>query len=210
MRRSLSPIIAAPIVMALSACVTSTEPAAPAAATTDAASAAVDEVAADTTATGSIVESDARTAFTSAHAAPGLRVPLPRPRYLGSREHTCLAAAIYYEAHGEGDDGMIGVGHVILNRLDARPAGTTICDVVYEPGQFGWTRRISRKQVAVGKSRQWRDASTIADKLIAGAIPDTTSGATSFYSTLQFRKSPPRWAENNEETARIGNHVFIR
>lgn len=208
MRRSLSPIIAAPIAMALSACATSNEPAAPAA--TAAASPTADEIAADMTTTSSIGESDARTAFTSAHAAPGLRIPLPRPRYLGSREHTCLAAAVYYEAHGEGDDGMIGVGHVILNRLGARPAGTTICDVVYEPGQFGWTRRISRKQVAVGKSRQWRAASAIADRLIAGTIADTTSGATSFYSTLQFRKSPPQWAENNEETARIGNHVFIR
>lgn len=136
-------------------------------------------------------------------------LPLRQPLQLNAKDRTCLVAVMYYEAHGEGQKGMEAVGHVVLNRLGERPEGTTVCDVVYEKKQFGWTRKISRKRVAIGKTRGWKSAATVADKLIAGYSEDLTQGATSFYSVFEFRDGPPEWVENDEKTVQIGNHVFI-
>jgi len=141
---------------------------------------------------------------------PSLSIlPISPPLDLSPKDRICLVAAMYYEAHGEGEDGMLAVGHVVINRQLERPAGTSICDVVYERGQFGWTRRVSRKRIAIGRTQSWKTAAALADKLAAGGLDDITAGATSFYSVLEFRKGPPHWAAVQQETARIGNHVFI-
>ncbi len=142
-------------------------------------------------------------------AAEAAIIPLSPPVRLSRKDRTCLVAAMYYEAHGEGEDGMTAVGHVVLNRLRERPAGATVCDVVYERGQFGWTHRVSRKRVAIGSTRGWKSAALLADRLTAGGKEDLTGGATSFYSVLEFTKGPPSWAEAQRETTRIGNHVFV-
>lgn len=141
---------------------------------------------------------------------PSLSIlPISPPLDLSPKDRTCLVAAMYYEAHGEGEDGMLAVGHVVINRQLERPPGTGICDVVYERGQFGWTRRVPRKRVAIGRTQSWKTAAALADKLAGGGVEDITAGATSFYSVLEFRKGPPHWAAVQQETARIGNHVFI-
>lgn len=198
MRRRLPSLIAASLAATMSAC--AAPPHSPAPAPTV-------EVA------GSIHAAAAMPAAPvapAAHAAPMPPIPIAAPRRLAKEDRACLVAALYYEARGEGEDGMIAVGHVVLNRLDARPPGTSVCDVVYERGQFGWTRRVPRKRLAIGKTQQWKSAATLADRLVAGRIADKTGGATSFYSTIQFKEGPPRWARNDEETARIGNHVFLK
>lgn len=194
MRRRLPPLAAASLAATMSAC------AAPSHAPASAIAAPIREAAA----------MPAAPIAPAAHAAPMPPIPIAAPHRLAKEDRTCLVAALYYEARGEGEDGMIAVGHVVLNRLDARPPGTSICDVVYERGQFGWTRRVPRKRVAIGKTQQWKSAAMLADRLAAGRIADKTGGATSFYSTIQFKKGPPRWARNDEETVRIGNHVFLK
>ncbi|MEN6543285.1 cell wall hydrolase [Parvibaculum sp.] len=146
------------------------------------------------------------------YAPPLVEVPdLPfrEPLQLTPKDRACLVAVMYYEAHGEGEKGMEAVGHVVLNRLHERPEGTTVCDVVYEKKQFGWTRRISRKKVAIGKTPAWKSAAQLADRLIAGYSEDKTRGATAFYSVFEFRDGPPEWVENDEKAVQIGNHVFV-
>lgn len=145
----------------------------------------------------------------AAHAAPYVPFQVAEPRKIGKRDRACLVAAIYYEANGEGEKGMEAVGNVVLNRLDERPDGTTICDVVYERGQFGWTRRVSRKKLAIGRNPRWKGAIRVADRLIAGHVRDRTGGATSFYSVIEFPDGPPRWVDVDKETVQIGNHVFV-
>ncbi|MFA5122523.1 cell wall hydrolase [Zavarzinia sp.] len=127
-------------------------------------------------------------------------------------DRACLIAALYFEAGGEGAQGLAAVGHVVRNRVADRPTGTGICDVVYEPGQFGWTRKVPRRQVAdaIGADQRWQNAATVADGVLAGMIPDPTAGARSFYSVLQYGKRSPKWARGMTRTARIGNHVFLR
>ncbi len=47
-----------------------------------------------------------------------------------------MAAIIECEAGGEGYDGMLGVGSVVLNRVDSGYFPNTIAGVIYEEGQF--------------------------------------------------------------------------
>lgn len=148
-------------------------------------------------------------------APPPIAAPLPpapEARNVTVADRNCLIVTLYYEAGGEGAKGLAAVGHVVLNRLDDRPPDTTICDVIYEKGQFGWTRKVPRKQISatIGTTQRWQNAAVIADAVLAGVIDDPTMGAHSFYSVLQYGKRTPKWARKLTRTAQIGNHVFLR
>ncbi len=46
----------------------------------------------------------------------------------------CIADTVYYEARGEGEQGMRAVAHVILNR--SKEQGVSPCVIVKRPNQF--------------------------------------------------------------------------
>lgn len=153
----------------------------------------------------------AMVATVPAPAAVTVLPPSPPARSIAPVDRDCLIAAMFYEAGGEGAEGLAAVGHVVLNRLGDRPPGTTICDVIYEPRQFGWTRKVRRDAVSatIGTSQRWQNAAIMAEAVLADTVKDPTQEAHSFYSVLQYRKKP-RWAKNLQVTVKIGNHVFMR
>ena len=44
----------------------------------------------------------------------------------------CAAQNIYFESRGEPDLGQLGVGQVVLNRVDSHKWPNTVCDVVWQ------------------------------------------------------------------------------
>jgi hypothetical protein len=56
------------------------------------------------------------------------------------KEIDCLARAIYYEARGESEIGKKAVAMVTINRANSSKFPDSICRVVYEKGQYSWTR----------------------------------------------------------------------
>jgi spore germination cell wall hydrolase CwlJ-like protein len=65
------------------------------------------------------------------------------PSFLTSRatshspkDRECLERAMFFESNRSSRDGMIAVGTVVMNRLRSGQHGSTICQVVGEPGQF--------------------------------------------------------------------------
>lgn len=56
-------------------------------------------------------------------------------------EIQCLAEAMYFEARGEGVTGQEAVALVTLNRTRAAGFPKTVCGVVYQKGQYAWTRK---------------------------------------------------------------------
>jgi N-acetylmuramoyl-L-alanine amidase len=56
--------------------------------------------------------------------------------YYGRQDIYWLSRIIYAEANGQPFDGMIGVGNVVLNRVNSARFPNTIEAVVFEPGQF--------------------------------------------------------------------------
>ena len=52
-----------------------------------------------------------------------------------SRDLECLTQAVYYEARGEGRDGMKAVAQVVLNRVRHRAFPNSVCSVVFQIGR---------------------------------------------------------------------------
>lgn len=119
----------------------------------------------------------------------------------------CMALNMYWEARGEGSDGMIAVGWTVLNRMRSRRFPSTPCDVVYQGGQrrgceFSWwcDGRSDRPRDA----RSWQLAQRLAERVLMAPPPDPTGGALYYHAT----SVRPGWAHTR--TTRIGQHLFYR
>ena len=125
------------------------------------------------------------------------------------REHHCLALALYWEARGEPELGMVAVGWTILNRTRSRDFPATPCGVVFEGGedppcQFSWW--CDGKSDRPRDRRSWVRAQVVAAELLTEPPPDPTHGALFFHSA----GVDIPWARPRKRTARIGNHIFYR
>jgi spore germination cell wall hydrolase CwlJ-like protein len=120
-----------------------------------------------------------------------------------SRDMTCLASAIYFEAKSESLEGQYAVGRVVIARAQSGRYPSTYCGVVYQPSQFSFVR--GGKMPAINKaSRDWREAVAIAQLADADSWDSPVEGATSFHAA----RVSPRW--HLTRMARLGNHVFYR
>jgi spore germination cell wall hydrolase CwlJ-like protein len=52
----------------------------------------------------------------------------------------CLALNIFHEARSEPLESQVAVAAVTINRLKDKDHPSSICEVVYEPKAFSWTR----------------------------------------------------------------------
>lgn len=125
-----------------------------------------------------------------------------------SQELDCLARAIYWEARGEGEEGMAAVGHVIMNRKAAAQFPNSICRVIYQNGQFSWTSDRRLRNRPLPQNRLALQALRVAYSIYHGS-PDITNGALYFHA----RRVRPSWRQSFEEVAEnfgAGNHIFYR
>jgi spore germination cell wall hydrolase CwlJ-like protein len=124
-------------------------------------------------------------------------------------ELRCLALSLYWEARSEGEEGMIAVGSVVLNRVEHDEFPSTVCGVVYQGGetppcQFSWW--------CDGKSDQpiepemWQLAVSVAESMLSEAPKDPTGGALFFHSA----DIAVPWRIERTLTARILRHVYYR
>ena len=110
----------------------------------------------------------------------------------------CLSLAIYHEARGEPDKGMHAVAEVVINRSKDR--NKTICDVVYEPHQFSWTKRHGRN--IPKQNEAWLKSQHIAQQSIK-----TTTNFTNGSLFFNTKRIGVRFGRSLK--AEIGNHVFF-
>ncbi|XOV83371.1 MAG: cell wall hydrolase [bacterium] len=119
----------------------------------------------------------------------------------------CLALAMYWEARGEGEQGMLAVGSVVQNRVDSQLFPDTVCEVVKQGGekpgcQFSWW--CDGKSDRPTNKKVWRQAQILASQLLKGRFDDPTRGALFFHHvSLEQPWDRPR-------TRRIGDHYFYR
>ncbi len=138
-----------------------------------------------------------------------------RPFSLGnaldqSRDLDCLTQAVYYEARGEGGDGMRAVAQVVLNRVRHPAFPKTICSVVFQGAgrrtgcQFSFTCDGSMRG---GVSRAaWNRARDIASKALSGSVFAGVGNATHFHTT----GVSPMWRSSLIRVSQVGNHLFYR
>ncbi|MBX2834750.1 MAG: cell wall hydrolase [Micavibrio sp.] len=128
-----------------------------------------------------------------------------------------LARTLWGEARGEGHSGMEAVAHVILNRVKVAEErggkywwGSDIISVCQKPYQFScWNRSDPNYQKLTyidEKDIYFATAKRISRRVILGAIPDPTGGAT-HYHTDSIR---PYWAKREVPLCTIGRHLFYR
>ena len=127
-----------------------------------------------------------------------------------SRDLECLTQAAYYEARGEGSDGMRAVAQVVLNRARHGAFPSSVCGVVFQGSnrrvgcQFSFTCDGSLR----GRPNQaaWNRARDIASAALSGAVYAGVGNATHFHTTAVS----PRWRNSLVRVNQVGSHVFYR
>jgi spore germination cell wall hydrolase CwlJ-like protein len=131
----------------------------------------------------------------------------PQVYEVDARSQQCLALALYWEARGEGSQGMLAVSSVVLNRVEDERFPDSVCGVVYEGGesppcQFSWW--CDGKSDDPTNPEKWSEVLSLAHTFLATRPQDPTDGALFYHSTSI--RTPWR----REQTAQIGNHIFYR
>ena len=121
---------------------------------------------------------------------------------------------MYGEASGEGDDGMLAVGNVVMNRLKSPKDwwGKSIESIISHPEQFSVfenknDENYKRMMNATEQDKSFKRALEIAEELLTGKTKDNTGGATNFFNP---NIASPPWATNPKMLflKSIGNHDF--
>lgn len=127
-----------------------------------------------------------------------------------SRDLDCLTQAAYYEARGEGRDGMRAVTQVVLNRVRHPAFPKSVCAVVYQGAgrrtgcQFSFTCNGSMR----GRVNQaaWNRARDVASAALSGTVYGAVGNATHFHTT----GVSPRWRSSLVRVGQVGDHLFYR
>lgn len=119
-----------------------------------------------------------------------------------SAELHCLALNVYHEARGEDLEGRLAVAAVTLNRVHARAFPNTVCDVVWQPAQFSWTKdgRPDRPY----EMDAWTAAMEAAIRVYWHGQPSRVGRAIYYHHETVH----PRWARGQPVVARVGRHLF--
>ena len=138
-----------------------------------------------------------------------------QPFHLGgaldaSRDLECLTQAVYYEARGEGRDGMKAVAQVVLNRVRHRAFPNSVCSVVFQGAgrrtgcQFSFTCDGSMRG-RVNRAA-WNRARDIASSALSGSVYAGVGNATHFHTT----GVSPQWRNSLIRVSQVGDHLFYR
>jgi spore germination cell wall hydrolase CwlJ-like protein len=118
-------------------------------------------------------------------------------------EIEALAFVIYHEARGEDLTSQQLVGEVILNRVESENFPDSICEVIYQKGQFsGISTAKSPSEEAA-----WQMALVLAENLYNGEADFIDNGATHFLNPKAVDKMP-NWTKRFERIGKSGAHVF--
>ena len=123
-----------------------------------------------------------------------------------------LIRTVWGEARGEGEAGMIAVCWVVLNRIKAGRWGKTAAVVCGAPAQFScWGEHDPNHRwllAMIPGDVSTAEAAAAVDKVLAGAAPDPTGGATFYYA--RSMAAPPAWAIGQIPSAEIGHQLFFK
>jgi spore germination cell wall hydrolase CwlJ-like protein len=127
-----------------------------------------------------------------------------------SRDLDCLTQAAYYEARGEGRDGMRAVTQVVLNRVRHPAFPKSICGVVYQGAarRTGCQFSFTCSGVMRGRINQaaWNRARDVASKALSGSVYAGVGNATHFHTTAVS----PAWRGSLVRVNQVGSHLFYR
>jgi len=92
------------------------------------------------------------------------------------RERECLVRAMYFESNRSSESGLLGVGTVVMNRVESPRYPETICGVVGAPRQFA--PGVMTRQMA---QRDLPKIEAIADHVLDGKRHEAVGNAKHFH-----------------------------
>jgi N-acetylmuramoyl-L-alanine amidase len=116
-----------------------------------------------------------------------------------AKEVQCMTDVIYREAPEESYAGKLAVGTVVMNRVHMKGYPKTVCSVVYQKGQFSWTRF----KLHAPNPKLYAEARTIALSVLSGKRLVSIKNAVFFHNT----SVQPNW-DHVRPILQIGNHAF--
>ena len=118
------------------------------------------------------------------------------------KQLNCLAQNIYHESRGESIQGQFAVAFVTLNRTEDENFPRSICGVVYQKGQFSWTKH----KPIISEGGAWCTALILAKiaLYLHAKGKDNTQGA------VYFDGGKHKQNFHQIQTVRIGNHSFYQ
>ncbi len=128
----------------------------------------------------------------------------------GERALTCLAAAVYYEAAGEGLTGERAVAQVVLNRVRHPAFPNTVCGVVFQgsdrPTGCQFTFTCDGSLARVPSPGGWKMARQVAAQALQGRVEPEVGTATHYHANYVV----PIWQASMDKIAQVGLHIFYR
>jgi spore germination cell wall hydrolase CwlJ-like protein len=126
-----------------------------------------------------------------------------KPVKLTKKELDCLVRNVFYEAGTEEPVGKIAVAQTTLNRLKTGYWGHHICEVVYAPNQFSWTRDNRAYEEPTG--RLWEET-----KLAVSSVIDNGMRIRQLKTALFYHADyvDPIWRDDNKRIAQYGTHIY--
>jgi spore germination cell wall hydrolase CwlJ-like protein len=122
----------------------------------------------------------------------------------------CLALAMYHEARGEGQIGMLAVAFVIHNRMISGKYPTDFCQVILQKSQFSFTSDSRPDNITDWKSYE-KILALAVDLVQNGGFQRLTSpvGAALYFNSFNFTG---RWAyaRAKQLVVTIGRHHFFK
>ena len=116
-----------------------------------------------------------------------------------------LAKLIYNEARGEGINGWIGVGEVVMNRIQSPLYPNTVKEVVYEQGQFSNSERLENITPT-------DEMVTVAQMILSGNLRVINNPEVLYFKNPQITDNVPSTTPMDWGTHRyymaIGSHAF--
>ncbi len=127
-----------------------------------------------------------------------------------ARSVDCLAAAAYYEAAAEGDDGMRAVAQVIVNRLRHPAFPKTVCGVVFQGSErttgCQFTFSCDGSMARIPSASGWQRAREIAAATLKGKVFKSVGYSTHYHTNWVV----PYWSGSLDKVAQVGTHLFFR
>lgn len=130
----------------------------------------------------------------------------------------CLTRNMYFEARGEGEHGMLAVGHVVMNRVQHDGFPKTVCGVVkdgkYKNGkpvanqcQFSWV--CDGIPDVVRDTATYKKATELAIAVLTGTSKNPVGKSLYFHATT-VKLSPinRKWFDTLVVVKRVGRHIF--
>jgi N-acetylmuramoyl-L-alanine amidase len=117
----------------------------------------------------------------------------------------CLALNQYHEARGSTLADIKAVGFSTRNRVQKKDR--EYCDIIWEKGQYEWTRR-AISGIIPRETAAWNRIIGLAREIVTNdELADPTGGADSFFSR---KIKAPAWARRSPIFLPIGGHIYVR